>query len=1035
MTTLKTFKNGLGSWVILTAVGIMIGSYQAMAVVKDGQVDPSLNISPISFNSAPEVNCVAQLSTGEIMVCGSFSNISGGIASAIARLRSDGSFDPTFHGDAGSYVTQIFPLPDGKLLISGNFAQYGGITRNRIARLNSDGSLDGSFSPNFGTSYVQIAAVQPDGKIIVNGTFTNIGGVDRKSVARLNADGSVDLSFDSGMGTDVASIYKGIVLSDGKILLAGGFHTYNGVSRSGLLRLNEDGSLDTQFVPGIPVFENVVFGMSIAVDSKIYVCGEIGAADSVYRLNPDGTLDPTFDTGNVNTNTSGRIYSVMALPDGKVIFSGGFGGVRIRGILYNRHGLFQLNSDGSVDVSFMADATGTVRALSLQTDNKVLVGGSFLNLNGAKNGGVGRLNPDSSRDLEFVGFLGNLSTITSFFILPDQKFLIAGDFGSVGTSFHDRVARLNPDGSVDETFQLDTRVDNVVSVSGVQSDGRILLGGSAGGVFGPVSKGLWHVNPDGSLDTTFDTQISSSGNVSTINILPNGKILIGGSFSTVNGVSRSGLARLNPGGSVDTDFDATVGGSVSALLPQPDGKILVGGGFSTFNGMTLRNLARLNYDGSIDTSFNIGTGADNPVRSFVLLPSNQIYVGGQFRNINGTSRSYIVRLQPDGSIDPAFKQPKISSTVYSIIELPGDKLAVGGEGDALIDAAPRQKILRLFGDGSVDFSFDVNSMIYNGSSGRVFQLGLQTDGNIIAAGQFDHLNGMTRSGFVRLLTFERPTPASYDFDGDGRSDISVFRPSNGVWYRRVSYSTINRTTQWGLGTDLMVPADLDGDFRTDIGVYRPSNGTWYWTNSSDSSISTFQFGLSGDLPVPADYDGDGKADISVFRPSTATWYRQNSRDGSFYAIQFGLPEDKPTVGDFDGDGKADIAIFRPSLGDWYQLNSSDGSVSGARFGFGTDVIVPADYDGDGRTDLAVYRPSTGIWYINNSSNGEVVYNIFGLSDDIPAPGDFDGDGKADVSVFRPSNGTWYRQNSSDGSFFAYQFGTDGDRPTQTAFTY
>jgi arabinogalactan endo-1,4-beta-galactosidase len=276
--------------------------------------------------------------------------------------------------------------------------------------------------------------------------------------------------------------------------------------------------------------------------------------------------------------------------------------------------------------------------------------------------------------------------------------------------------------------------------------------------------------------------------------------------------------------------------------------------------------------------------------------------------------------------------------------------------------------------------------------------------------------------------------SSFDYDGDGRSDISVFRPSTGAWYLQRSTAGLYGA-EFGYGTDKLAPADHDGDGKTDIAVYRPSSGLWYVLNSSDGTVSYKVFGIAEDLPVPADYDGDGKADIAVFRPSTATWYRQNSSDGSFYAIQFGLSEDKPTVGDFDGDGKGDIAIFRPSDGAWYQLFSSDGSLHGRQFGFASDVITPADYDGDSKTDVAVFRPSDGYWYIANSSNDTVSYAVFGLPTDIPTPGDYDGDSKADVSVFRPSDGTWYRINSSNGSFTAFPFGANGDRPTQTAFRY
>lgn len=281
------------------------------------------------------------------------------------------------------------------------------------------------------------------------------------------------------------------------------------------------------------------------------------------------------------------------------------------------------------------------------------------------------------------------------------------------------------------------------------------------------------------------------------------------------------------------------------------------------------------------------------------------------------------------------------------------------------------------------------------------------------------------------------TPAratAFDYDGDHKSDISVFRPSEGAWYLNQSQAGLYGTF-FGFGSDKIAPADYDGDGKTDIAVYRPSTGIWYVLRSSDGNVSYYVFGLAEDLPTPADYDGDGKADVSVFRPSTGTWYRQNSSDGSFFGIQFGTSEDKPTIGDFDGDGKSDIAVFRPSTGAWYRINSQDGSPYGEFFGLGSDILAPADYDGDGKTDLGVFRPSTGIWYKKHSSNSLYTYFIFGLAGDIPAPADYDGDGHADICVFRPSDGTWYRHNSSNTQFVAVQFGTNGDVPTQTAFRH
>lgn len=280
-----------------------------------------------------------------------------------------------------------------------------------------------------------------------------------------------------------------------------------------------------------------------------------------------------------------------------------------------------------------------------------------------------------------------------------------------------------------------------------------------------------------------------------------------------------------------------------------------------------------------------------------------------------------------------------------------------------------------------------------------------------------------------------PTPPrAFDYEGDRRSDISVFRPADGTWYllrSRDGFAGVN----FGVATDRITPADFDGDGKTDVAVYRAETGTWYWLNSSNGAFNAAQFGASEDLPTPADHDGDGRADISVFRPSNGTWYRLNSSNGAFVASQFGVSEDKPTVGDFDGDGMADIAVWRPSNGAWYRLNSSNGAFVAVSFGLSDDLITPADFDGDGATDIAVYRPSTGTWYSLNSSNGALIATQFGTAEDQPTAADYDGDGRADISVFRPSDGVWYRLNSSNGGFVAMQFGVSGDRPTPAAFRY
>jgi len=280
------------------------------------------------------------------------------------------------------------------------------------------------------------------------------------------------------------------------------------------------------------------------------------------------------------------------------------------------------------------------------------------------------------------------------------------------------------------------------------------------------------------------------------------------------------------------------------------------------------------------------------------------------------------------------------------------------------------------------------------------------------------------------VVITRVNRANFDFDADGKSDISLFRPSNGTWYLNQS-ATGFRAVQFGSVEDKIVPADYDGDSRTDIAVFRPSNGFWYQLRSSDNTFSGVQFGQSEDIPVPNDYDGDGRADLAVFRPSNGTWYQLRSIANQFFAQQFGQSGDKPLVGDFDGDGIGDLGVFRN--GNWFLFESTNNAFRGVSFGLPTDKTVADDYDGDGKTDIAVFRPSNGTSYQLRSGNNNAFSAIqFGVAEDIPVAADYDGDGKSDVAVFRPSNGTWYLLRSTAG-FTGVQFGQNGDRPIPSAF--
>jgi cytochrome c peroxidase len=295
-------------------------------------------------------------------------------------------------------------------------------------------------------------------------------------------------------------------------------------------------------------------------------------------------------------------------------------------------------------------------------------------------------------------------------------------------------------------------------------------------------------------------------------------------------------------------------------------------------------------------------------------------------------------------------------------------------------------------------------------------------------------NGFSVSPPFRFTVFARATNTNkthVDFDGDRKTDVSIFRASVGEWWYLKSSDGGNGAFQFGAPTDKLVPADYTGDGKTDVAIFRPSSGEWFVLRSENNSFYSFTFGASGDIPAPGDFDVDGKADPNVFRPSTATWYALRSFSGTTLIQSFGANGDIPQVGDYDGDGKSDLAIFRPSNGQWWLNRSSAGTIA-ATFGISTDKPVAADYTGDGKTDVAFWRPASGEWFILRSEDSSYYSAPFGTNGDMPAPGDYDGDGKTDLAVFRGSNTTWYVNRSSQ-SFLIQTFGINGDYPVPAAY--
>lgn len=296
----------------------------------------------------------------------------------------------------------------------------------------------------------------------------------------------------------------------------------------------------------------------------------------------------------------------------------------------------------------------------------------------------------------------------------------------------------------------------------------------------------------------------------------------------------------------------------------------------------------------------------------------------------------------------------------------------------------------------------------------------------------DVFNGASVTAMVVKSSTATATPLRADFNGDGRDDYAVFRPSDGTWHVRFSSDSSDHSFQFGENGDIpLVCGDFSGDGIADAVVFRPSTAMWYVRFSQDAGVHSFSFGESTDIPLlGGDFDGDGATDAVLFRPSTGEWYVRFSSNAGVHSFQFGENGDIPLLnGDWDGDGVPDAVVFRPSTATWYVRFSSDASIHSFSFGESTDIpILGGDYDGDGQPDATLFRPSTGEWYVRFSSDAGVHSFQFGENGDIPWAAYYTSDHVVDQTLFRPSTETMYTRDSVSGTYTSFVYGLSTDIP-------
>ncbi|MFH0895556.1 MAG: T9SS type A sorting domain-containing protein [Bacteroidota bacterium] len=366
---------------------------------------------------------------------------------SINAKAQSGAIDSTFNPGTGANngIKTSALQSDGKIIIGGSFYSFNETSRNNIARVNADGTLDATFDPGTGaSSFVETVALQSDGKILIGGYFTSYNGTSRNYIARLNADGTLDTAFDPGAGAN-NSVHTIAIQSDGKIIIGGDFLLYNGTQRSCIARLNADGTLDATFDPGTGAnngAHNCVEATALQSDGKIIIGGDFTTYNGinrkrVARLNTDGALDVTFNSGTVVSNSS--VFAIALQNDGKIIIGGDFTSGTSNSFIA------RLNTDGALDTTFNYGG-GCIMTITLQSDGKVFIGGAFPSYNGIPINHFARLNTDGTLDVTFNTGIGPNSAVLTAALQSDGKIIICGGFTDYNGNARKRIARiLNPD--------------------------------------------------------------------------------------------------------------------------------------------------------------------------------------------------------------------------------------------------------------------------------------------------------------------------------------------------------------------------------------------------------------------------------------------------------------------------------------------------------------------------------------------------------------------------------------------------------------
>lgn len=726
---------------------------------------------------------------GKILIAGGMGKYDATPCLRLARLNADGTLDHSFVNTANVDwgVNCIALQTDGKVLAGGPFTTFGGSAHNRIVRLLTDGSADPSFS--IGTGFdgeVRRILVQPNGRIVVAGAFTSYNGTPCAGMCRLLSNGTYDPSFNVGSGPTGGvhgSVLALVRLPSGQFLACGDFSAFNGVARANIALLNTDGSVSNAFVapgngPDGWVLTAEMVGTDRIVLGGFFMNYGNTTAQHLVKVDLTGAVDATFNTA---AGFNGMVQDLAVQSDGKVIAVGNFGSYAgtVRG------NIARIDTDGSLDNGFNTTPLPAPYAWSVavKADGKVLMGIGDPTP-GRKN--LVQLLSNGTPDLNFAratGITGEFGcSISTILRRSDGHLIVSGLFDQVWNTARPSLACLNPDGTLDPSFDPGTGGGSINDLA-LQADDKLVLGGNFISFNGTAVGRIVRLLTSGAIDPGFATGTGFNGAVAALAVQPDGRILVAGNFTQYNGTTCPALVRLMPNGALDGTFAPGVApNTIQRVVLQADGRVLVSGSFTTFNGVARARIARLQANGTMDTGFDPGTGPNGYVDRMVVRPDGRVLIHGGFSTVNSTARPGLARLLADGSFDPSFA-PQVSSVSRDIILQPNGKLIV-----ITLNSFMR----RLHPDGDLDLTFS------GPSTSNMFSLLIQPDGSIIVGGNFTTIGGFGRNRIARLYNGDPVVNVSVKALLEGPYDAATQRMGDGL---RTSSLIPNAEPYTALGFD------------------------------------------------------------------------------------------------------------------------------------------------------------------------------------------------------------------------------------------